>query len=132
MRQLLTIAFLLTLIMLLTMMGACSTKANITTGVNNSTVGTITLSPSITSNPSVDANDLSVKTSTISPSSTLNSPNENAAQIMENDILLRISTSKDTYIPGEVILITASVENQSPYAITYRLSSQGDPTPYIF
>jgi hypothetical protein len=110
MRKLSIIASLLSCIILLTLVGACSTDVKIPAASNGPTVGIDKPSPSIASN----------------------STKKNTNQILENDILLKISTSKDTYVPGEVILITASVENQSPNPVKYALSSMGNPTPSVY
>jgi hypothetical protein len=110
MRYLIKIAFLLSLIVVITTACACSAEANTSAASINSTVVTTTNSPSVTSISS----------------------RENIAQIVDGDILLSISTNKDTYMPGEVILVTASVENRSPNPVKYILFNRGDPTPYVY
>jgi hypothetical protein len=51
--------------------------------------------------------------------------------ITDKNILLKITTEKDTYAPGEIIYITGSVENLSSKSIEYVLGNIGDPVPYF-
>jgi hypothetical protein len=53
-------------------------------------------------------------------------------QNYDKNIQLKISTDKDTYYPGDIVNITASVENTSSISIDYHLGNIGDPTPYIY
>ena len=110
MRWLLIIALLLNLMMLVISASACATSGNTTINTNVSSVGTNTPSTSIP--PVLEK--------------------ENTAQIQQNDILLKLSANKSTYVPGEIVLVTASVENLSGNSIEYALSSIGVPIPLVW
>ncbi len=74
-------------------------------------------SPKTNDSPNVNTND---------------SSRANTNQILENDVLVRLSTNNSTYFPGETVSVIASVENRSSNAVEYILSSLGDPTPYVY
>jgi len=57
---------------------------------------------------------------------------KNTAQVLENDILIRLSTNKETYKPGKTVVVTASVENISSNPVVYTMACKGDPTPYVY
>lgn len=55
----------------------------------------------------------------------------NSTEIIQNNVLLRLSAEKDTYSPTEIVNITATVENLSDKPVKYRLGNIGDPFPDV-
>ncbi len=80
--------------------------------------------------PAENPSPVTANTSSISIPANLTK--ENATQIIESDILIKLSINKNTYVPGELVLITASVDNLSPGPVEYALANEGDPTPYVY
>ena len=52
-------------------------------------------------------------------------------EVTLDDVLLRLSTQKQVYKPGEKVQVTAIVENLSDTPITYTMWNQGDPAIYV-
>jgi len=57
---------------------------------------------------------------------------ENANQLTDSDVQIILRTNKAIYPVGEMVLVTALVRNLSSVHVNYRLSNQGDPTPYVW
>jgi hypothetical protein len=109
MKRILFAILLMTVFLAITIFSACETRSNISTDSNNS------------------VNKIESDSQSISPDLT----KVNTAQFVDTDVILKISTNKDTYIPGEIIQVDASAENRSPDTVKYGLACQGDPTPYV-
>jgi hypothetical protein len=54
------------------------------------------------------------------------------AEVTRDNVHLTISSDKSIYKPGEIIRITATVENITDQSITYTLMNIGDPKIYVF
>jgi hypothetical protein len=57
---------------------------------------------------------------------------EATSQVLEDDLRLTLTANKAVYQAGEIVRVTATVENLTSEVIEYTLWNIGDPTPYIY
>ena len=97
--------------------------------------GTEVTSSPTTSTPTTTSTSVknTTKTKTTTTTSVTPIPGKvKTTRLSQDGITLTISTNKETYVPGETVVVTASVENTTANTITYFLANIGDPTPAVY